>query len=179
MAAEAARDYSEKYIYGSAVPAGAGYAEPVPESIETPVEREQAAPRTKTASGAKSKVKVSPVAILGALAVAILAVFVMLAQINYNEVARETVRLNEQLRQLTEQERMLEITFESVVDLKFVELYAKDVLGMSKPETGQVTVVRTVVQDRAEVIEAGGEKSALRDFAAFVSTLTEYFRRSR
>jgi hypothetical protein len=101
-------------------------------------------------------------------------VFVVLAQINYNEAASETVRLNNRLRTLTEQQRRLEIAYESVIDIEEVERYAKDVLGMSKPESDQIAIIHSVPGDRAEVI-GGSDESTLSGLGKFLSSLLEYF----
>jgi len=101
--------------------------------------------------------------------------FVILAQISFNEIAGETVMLNAQLSELAEQEKRLMIQFESVVDMKEVERHAKDVLGMSKPDAGQVAVIQTMRTDKATIVDSGGDKGALSGFGAFISSLMEYF----
>jgi len=102
---------------------------------------------------------------------------VVLAQISYNEIANETVRLNAQYEALTEQQRRLEITFESVIDMKEVERYARDVLGMSRPETDVVAIVYVAPNDRVEVLGGASEEGTLRGLGAFLSSLLDHFRR--
>jgi len=102
-------------------------------------------------------------------------IFVMLAQINYNEAAGEIVHLNAQLDRLTEQQRRLEITFESVIDMKEVERYARDERGMSKPEADQVAVIHNVPADRVEILD-GSDEGALQGLGSFVSSLLDNFR---
>lgn len=192
MAAEAARvlEYPDDYVYGSALPAREFPArafpsgernarpEPVPAEVpygqELPRQRERAA----AAADAQSRAGVSLFAVLGSVFVSVLMIFAILAQIKYNEVANEAARLNDQLLLLEEAERRLEITFESVVDMKEVERYARDVLGMSKPEAEQITVIRGAQQDVAVIVDDGaGGQSALRGLSAFLSSLAEYFKR--
>jgi cell division protein FtsL len=119
---------------------------------------------------------VSLFSMVGAVATAVLMVFVILAQISYNEVTTETVRLNNRLRELTEEERRLKITFESVIDMKAVELYARDVLGMSKPEADQISVIKSNPKDKAVILD-DGEEGELKGFGNFMSSLFEYFKR--
>lgn len=183
MAAEAARvlEFQDEYYYGSAVPVRETFDEPLERPVETPSAQELLRQRQKAREAAEQRAKsalgVSMFAILGSVVVSILMVFAVLAQISYNEVANETTRLKAQISQLEEQERRLQITFESVVDMKEVERYARDVLGMSKPETEQVAVIQSVQRDTAEIVGTRAGDDTLRGFGSFMSSLAEYFRR--
>jgi len=179
MAAEAARvlDFDSRYFYGSAAPV----LEPFPEEappLEDPysLERKRQREQTRAADAVKSLPHLSLFAIVGAFAVGAIMILVVLAQISYNEAATEAVRLNSQLIMLEEQQRALMIEFESVMDMKEVERYARDVLGMSRPETGQLAVFANTAVDRAEVLSSP-EKTTLRDFGSFISSLLDYFKR--
>ena len=120
---------------------------------------------------------VSLFAIVGFFSVAFLMIFVMLAQVNLNEILRETVRLNSQIETLTEQQRILSITFESVVDMSEVERYARDVLGMSAPDSSAYTVIRAIPYDKVEIFEVEQENDRLREIGEFLSFLfDEYIR---
>jgi len=110
------------------------------------------------------------------LFISVLMVFVVLAQISYNEAAGETVRLNTQLMELTERNKTLALTFESVIDMKEVERFARDELGMSKPDGGQVIIFKSTPRDRAMVISSGEEQST-QGFGTFIRSLTDYFKR--
>ena len=181
MAAEPARvlEFPDDYIYGSAAPAPEPFAEPAIKPLETPMAeellRQRERERMRAAAQARSKSSVSPFAVLGAIAVVVLMVLVVLAQISYNEIASDTSRLYSQMANLTEQQRRLEITFESVIDMKEVERYARDVLGMSKPDPDQLAVIYSIPNDRVEIL-AGDEKDSLREFGSFISSLIDYFR---
>ncbi|MCL2151379.1 MAG: hypothetical protein FWH57_00210 [Oscillospiraceae bacterium] len=179
MAAEAARalDYRSKYILGSAVPALEYPDTSDDDVVEIPIPRERTIQRQRerAATAAKNVPGISLFAIFGSLFAAVLMVFVVLAQINYNEAAAETVRLNTRLQELTEQQRRLEITYENVIDMKEIEIYAQDVLGMSKPETDQIAIVKSTPIDKVEVI--GESNSGFFDgFGPFISSLFEYFK---
>jgi len=179
MSAQVARKpgYVENYIYGSAAPMPR-YETPEEERIDKPLPQERTVPKERAAVNTRSAPSVSLVAVFGSLVVGVLMVFVIIAQISYNEVARETVRLKAQLRELQAQERALEVAFESVVNMKEIERYAKDVLGMSQHDARQGTVIQSTAQDRAEIIASEeSRESALRGFGSFISSLTEYFRR--
>ena len=180
MAAEAARvlEFPDDY-YSSAAPAGAGYARPAQEPVELPMaeERIRRRERERAAAAAVNVPAVSLFAIFGTLFAGVLMVFVLLAQISFSEIAGEASRLNAQFAELTEQRRRLEVTFESVIDMKEVERYARDELGMSKPEADQIAVIHSLPVDRIETFDSG-EEAPLKDLGTFISSLFEYFKRS-
>jgi len=177
MGAEPARvlDFPDDYLYGSAAPAGAAGLAELPEIETAPGERVRT--KEKTDAAPQHATRVSLFAVFGSLFAGVLMVFVVLAQISYNEIAGETVSLNAQYADLTQQQRRLEITFESVIDMKEIERYARDVLGMSRPETDQVTMTYNASGDRVEVLPGGDDKSPLHDLGSFISSLLEYFKR--
>jgi len=134
--------------------------------------------KTKPVVGAVEKIVpgISVFAVLGTAFVAVLMVFVVLAQINYNETAAESVRLNALISELSARHRALELSFESAVDIKEVERYARDELGMARPEASQVIIINTTPRDTAMVINSG-EDRGLEGFGSFLRSLTNYFRR--
>lgn len=180
--AASAYKYTDRYLYGSAIPAEEPYFGTPEETVDIPAPREgepQARPRQRERAGEHAATQRAPsvslFALFGAIFAGVLMLFVILAQISFNEIAGETVRLNAQLGELAEQEKRLMIQFESVVDMKEVERHAKDVLGMSKPDAGQVAVIQTMRTDQATIVDSGGDKGALSGFGAFISSLMEYF----
>jgi hypothetical protein len=104
-------------------------------------------------------------------------VFTILAQVRYNEVASDIVRLNAQLTALEEEEKRLEIAFESVVDMKEIERYARDVLGMSIPEVQQVAIIQGEQQDSAKIVARDEDEGWFRGITSFISSLTDYFKK--
>ena len=178
MAAEAARvlEYAGSDYYGSAAPAQAPYVGPMARPEDTPATWEQTRQRERAKEAdAQSVPTVSMFAVFGTVFAGFLMVFVVLAQISYTEIASETVRLNAQLSELTEQERRLEIEFERAIDMKYVERYARDALGMSRPDADQIAVIRSIPVDSAEIISSGEDDGALSGFGMFISSLLEYF----
>ena len=134
--------------------------------------------RSENAGPAMSKrvPGISVFSVFGTLIVSVLMVLVVLAQISYNEAASESVRLSAQVMELTEQHRVMELAFESSINIKEVERIARDELGMSKPDASQVVVIRSEPRDYATVVqneEAEGEQG----FVEFIRSLTDYFRR--
>jgi len=133
------------------------------------MEKIKAVAETKTVPG------ISVFAVLGTLFVSVLMVFVVLAQINFNETAGETARLSAHLSDLSERHRALELAFESVIDIKEVERYARDELGMSRPDASQIVIINATPRDSATVIDNGQERG-IQGFGEFLKSLTNYFR---
>jgi hypothetical protein len=131
--------------------------------------------RTKAFSEARAIPGISVFAVLGSLFVATLMVFVVLAQISFNETAGEAVRLNNQLIVLAERQKALELAFERAIDIKEVERFARDELGMSRPDAGQVIIINTIPRDTATVFDVGEERG-IKGFGTFLRSLTDYFR---
>ena len=192
MGAEAARvlefpdypdfdDFYDNYAsayYGSAAPARAPdvWPDAEPEIEESP--REEALPRERAKPAvAHSAPAVSLFAVFGTLFVGVLLVFVIMAQISLSGITSDTVRLNSQLSALEEQERRLEIEFESVIDMKEVERYSRDTLGMSKPDADQIAVVRSVQLDSAEILDAGDETVNSGGLGSFIKSLINGIRK--
>ena len=179
MGAEPARalDYSGSAYYGSAAPVEIPYSKPIAWPADMPVYKEENRPWERAKEVAvQSAPAISLFALFGAVLAGVLMIFVVLAQISYAELAGERVRLNAQLEELTEQQRKLEIEFESAIDMKQIEREARDTLGMSKPESDQIAIVRSLPVDSAEIIKIEGTEGTLSGLGSFISSLLEYFR---
>ncbi|MCL2820075.1 MAG: cell division protein FtsL [Oscillospiraceae bacterium] len=137
--------------------------------------KKQIAKQKKVRTEEKQSPGISIFAILGTLFVAVLMVFVVLAQINYNETAAESVRLSLHINDLTEKYRALELSFESAVEIKEVERFARDELGMSRPDAGQLIIISSTPRDSAIIINSGDDRG-IQGFGNFLKSLTEYFR---
>ena len=172
------------YNYGVAAPTIQAMVEAETRRMQTPehetsvakerVRRHERA-KAKAAAAEKSAPVISVFAVLGTLFVAVLMVFVVLAQINFNETAAETVRLSVLMAELAERHRALELSFESAVDIKEVERFARDELGMSRPDAGQIIVISSTPRDNAIVINSAEERG-IQGFGNFLRSLTDYFR---
>jgi len=170
------------YNYGSAAPALETFADAETKQMptlvpKTPVKKEKAKrlEKIKAAADAKTAPGISVFAVLGTLIISVLMVFVVLAQINFNEAAGENVRLRVHISELTAKQRALELAFESVTDIKEVERFARDELGMSRPDTGQIVAISTTPRDTAVIIPVTEERG-VRGFGVFLRSLTEYFK---
>ena len=132
--------------------------------------------KTKRETAEKPTPGVSVFAILGTLFISVLMVFVVLAQINFNETAAEAIRLNILIDELAERQRILELSFENAVDIREVERFARDELGMSRPDARHMMVIEAAPRDIALALDSR-EDRGLEGFGAFLRSLTDYFRR--
>ena len=184
MAAQAAAlDYTRYASYGAgstaAVPAEEGYYGPaarpreIPAAIPAEVPGERT--RAKPAATPKSTYSLSLFAIVGTAFVMALMLFVVLANISYVEATNETVKLEARIAELTAEERKLQIEYEQTFNMNEIERYAVDVLGMTKPESEQVSVMRAATEDRAQVLEVADE-GGIKGIGSFLSSLLAYFK---
>lgn len=154
-------------------PAEKPAAAPVPKAAPKTQQR----PATRAAHRAQKSYGVSMFAITGFLVVAVMMVFVLLANVRYNEVASETVALQAELDALNEQERKLMIEHENAFDVNAVEQYATNVLGMSKPEESQMGTVTSTAYDKAVVVAPEKEeKPVTESMVTFLASLVSYFK---
>jgi cell division protein FtsL len=134
-------------------------------------------PAAKTAARAQKSYGVSLFAVTGFIVVAVMMVFVLLAHVRYNEITSETIRLQARLDELTELERKLMIEYEKAFDIIDVEQYATNVLGMSKPDESQISVVKTTADDKAVVVSREKhETQRPESIVTFLASLVSYFK---
>ena len=145
------------------------YEIPAPEPVPEP------APRPKRKAAARGRQALSPGAILGGAAAAVLTVFMLMAYIQLTAVSDEVVKLQRRVNTLREEETRLIITYESVVNLTEIEDYAINVLGMQQPRGDQVYYLSGAVPDTAVIVKSGrdGDKGY---FAALLANVAEYFK---
>lgn len=166
-----AYDYENQPFYGNAVP------EQYPEQY--PGERPGARPVERPAKVKKKQQTygISIFAIMGFVLAAVMIVFVLLAYVRYNDVSYKTLELQEQLAQLNEDGKKLQIAYEDAFDVNEIERYATDILGMHKPVEAQIGKVNTTAPDKAVVVGSGDkEEGFISGFFSFIGSLMEYLK---
>jgi len=135
------------------------------------------APSPRSSRRAQRYYGVSLSAAVGFAVVAVLLVFVLLAQVKYAEVTSETVALQKTLDQLSEEERKLRIRYEQVFDVNQVAQYATNQLGMTRPVGSQMETISATAKD--ETVVADAKKRTPRqseNMATFLASLLSYFK---
>ena len=148
------------YMYGSTAPK-------LPERVEQPVERQKI--RKKESVAAKPvrsnipKAKmITFIILMVAISFVILYRFSALAELNYSMGT-----LNEELSQLRDENRMLEVDIGTSINLERVKEIAQTRLNMHKPESYQIVLVSvpknnySVVVDQAYINETTNKTSLM------------------
>lgn len=112
---------------------------------------------------------------LAAVAIALLMVAGLLERVELTRKSDINVQLGDELSELKEENRRLQIEYESGIDLSEIEDYAKNVLGMQKPNIEQITEIDTEPQNKI-VLTGGSEGGEQADKTGKpIGCITEYF----
>lgn len=172
-----AYDLSRMRYNAGAVPAEIEH-EPyrsAPEPATTPARVPSAKPAHKKSRRAYYMLSLTAAA--GFAVVAVMMVFVLLAHVRYAAVTNDTVKLQTQLAQLTEQERKLKIAYGNAFEGNKVEQYATHQLGMSKPSETQVGTITSSIQDKAVVADTNRDDGKhSENMFTFLASLVAYFK---
>ncbi len=98
----------------------------------------------------RAKLIVSPVAVLGTIAVAALLLVALFSYIGLYEAQSEAADLAEQLSELQEEQAFLQSKYEQSIDMQFIEQRAKE-LGLRQPVASQTVYLSVAPLDGAEV----------------------------
>ncbi len=158
------------YMYGSTAPK-------LPERVEQPVERQKI--RKKESVAAKPvrsnipKAKmITFIILMVAISFVILYRFSALAELNYSMGT-----LNEELSQLRDENRMLEVDIGTSINLERVKEIAQTRLNMHKPESYQIVLVSvpknnySVVVDQAYINETTNKTSLMDNLISAVKAV--------
>ncbi len=95
----------------------------------------------------------SVLAVLGVAVVVVLLTMMLLKQIDIVRISRASVELETQIAALEEERDKLAVEYEKAFNLKDVEAYATDVLGMQEPTEEQIHYLTNVSSaDKAVII---------------------------
>ncbi len=154
--------------YYDNVVAAPGYipeAEPVPAPPETPpLVQPRYRERVRTQVAVREQLRVSPFAVCGFMAVAIIAVVLLLGYIRCNEVYAETVELRSQLSELQEEEEQLLYQYEAAFDMATLEEAVEQAGGLTSPNESQKIYLDLSEPDSAVVYEQAEETDPLQTF---------------
>lgn len=170
MAAEARRKTTRYETYGSAAYApkweGGAVAAPGREEVVRP--RPRVRPKERTLARPRVQVreagKVSPFAVVGFLAVGVLAVLLLMSCVRLAVIGDETVQLRNQLSALQEEEAKLQTQYELAYDLQEIEEQLLADGTMVRPSSSQMVILdlsepdNVVVYDQTENASGALEK---------------------
>ncbi len=154
-----------------------------PERQPSPVLPEERPARRPKPIRVRAKLVLSPFAIVGCAAVAVMLFMMISAFVRLYETTEDVSDLNSTLKELREQQAILTTQYESKIDLSRIETMAGSELGMSKPGSDQTVYVNLSEPDQAEVITPDRAETARTAWEAFresladlLSDLRAYFR---
>lgn len=96
---------------------------------------------------------VSPTAVIGFLAVAVVAVMILMSYVRLTAAGNEVVQLRKESSALSEEHSKLLSEYELAFDLKTVEEVATTQVGMTKPQPGQEITMDISEPDSAKVYQ--------------------------
>ena len=159
---------------------------PQREVYETP--RRQKKPRTQSQEWIKEDVQTaSETAVhhqvglgaftaVGFICAVVLLAMMLLAQIQLLDISSNTAALENQIEALQEERDRLTAEYETVFNLKDVEEYAIDVLGMQEPVDGQISYLTGVsAEDKALIITEESANMFAQGLEDIVASVKAYF----
>lgn len=137
------------------------------------------APRVRRVSKVqvREKQKLSPIAVLGFLAVVAVAVLVLFSYVQLTEISADVVSLRQQLTELETQNVTLTAQYQQMYDLSTVK-EAAEAAGMSKPSASQIYYIDLSDGDSAVVYQkpdSGILSRLLTSLNHGIYTVVEYF----
>lgn len=151
--------------------------------IAESVAREEAARRavlrkTKTAPRHRERIRVSPAAVLGFVAVAAMAVMLLMSYAQLASISSQVVKQQKKLAGLEEEHVKLVSRYERTFDLSAIKEAAENA-GMAKPSASQIYYIDLSEPDNIIIYEQE-EESILRRVTASVgrnvASVVEYFK---
>ena len=106
------------------------------------------------------------------LAVIILAASVA-ARIELTKANDKNAELKQTLAELSEENTRLKIEYESSINLPELEDYAKNVLGMQKPESEKIIEINVETRDKAIILKDGEKTEADKAVSSIMEYLSE------
>ena len=106
------------------------------------------------------------------LAVILLAASVV-ARIELTKATDKNAELNVKLNELRKENARLQIEYESSINLPELEDYAKNVLGMQKPESERIIEIYVDTSDKAIILKDGEKTEATKAVSSIMEYLSE------
>ena len=173
-----AYDFSNPGLYGDEEIYGAPQTEPRRRERTRQQEwiKEDVQPDVRRQVAVKNHQGLSILSMLGAAVAMVLLTMMLLAQIRLTDISDTAARLEDQITALELERDKLTVEYETIFNLKDVEQYAVDVLGMQEPDGQQVFYLTGVASaDKAVVIEKDDADMFSLGVADILSSIKAYF----
>lgn len=156
-----------------------GSAVRIAEEEEALQPRPQVRPRNRELARPKVAVrpagKVSPFAVVGFAAVAVMAVLILMSYIQLGAISNQVVSLNAEMTKLQSEEATLRARYELAYDLSAIEKAVTSDGSMSRPQVGQMVYVDLTEPDSVVLYheETGG--GFLESLEEIIGSVLSYF----
>ncbi len=138
--------------------------------------KEDVRPEAGAVASVRNHQGLSVVSMLGAVAAVILLTMMLLAQIRLTDISDTAAKLEDQISALELERDKLTVEYETIFNLKDVEEYAVDVLGMQEPDGQQIYYLTGVASaDKAVVITKDDTDMFSLGVADLLSSVKAYF----
>ncbi len=152
------------------------------ESAARPLKRSEGLPEEPLHPGparrVKSKLHISPFAVLGSGAALVMLFLVIFSYMRLYETQSTVSGLKQEITELEQQQERLSARFENALNLEEVEARARK-LGLREPLPSQIVYVEVAAGDTTEVFQAPEEGNIFRRvyeaIAGTISDAVEYF----
>ena len=151
-------------------------AQPAPRKKEKA--RTVAQPRQKARQKAQEKTGISVFSVVGFALIAVMMVFVVLANVRLTEISYSVSETRNRITKLENEREQLEAQYETAFNLTELRAYAVENLGMTETVSSETIVLGGVRQDKAEILDNSltEEKGIVSTASTFLTSLLEYFK---
>jgi len=176
-----AAEYARKATYGNVAydfeRVRRGYEVEIPaETVKEPAKVKKAAVKKvyKTAQRTRS---ISVFSVVGFLAIAVLVVLILLANVQLTEISSNATQARESIAALEQEQAQLLVEYETTFNLNEIRNYAIDKLGMVEAVDGEMVTVGGVSADKAIVLgeASNGGDNVFSGIKTFLTSIREYF----
>lgn len=130
--------------------------------------------RENTAIGKKQKFIRIILTFLTVIVVCGLLIKSLILRVDLTAVCDANVKAEQQLAELNEEQRKLQIEYEKSIDLEEIDEYARRELGMQKPSPCQTVGIYTETSDRAVVLD--NSETTDNELEKLIGCIKEYFK---
>lgn len=156
-----------------------GSAVRIAEEEEALQPRPQVRPRNRELARPKVAVrpagKVSPFAVVGFAAVAVMAVLILMSYIQLGAISNQVVSLNAEMTKLQSEEATLRARYELAYDLSAIEKAVTSDGSMSRPQVGQMVYVDLTEPDSVVLYQEETGGGFLESLEEIIGSVLSYF----
>ena len=151
-------------------------AQPIPREKERT--ETKAKPRQRAEQRTQGKTGLSVFSIVGFALIAVMMVFVVLANVRLTEISYSVSETRSRIAELENEREQLEAQYETAFNLTELKSYAMDNLNMVEASTSEAIILGGVRKDKAEIIDSSlvEEKGIVETASNFLTSLLEYFK---